>query len=221
MRKLHQSVLNKIAKDHPEAAQYLIGIRHPAASREPLPAAKHTVGSAARIAGWAKYARECNGPLETRDQPLEMWLPDLKLHTANRMIGSDSMHAQSHAKKTSRAAVFQFRGPVWKFASRVHLFFLQELASGAHTMDTDNLWTKHVQDALCDRDGIGILPHDGQEVVGPITRDVRVTGRLGVRVFISPLTRAFRFPTWLLPHLPPATAAELERAIDLAMEAGE
>jgi hypothetical protein len=209
-----------IADQHPDIAQQLIGIRHPAGSREPLPAAKHTHGQSARIMHAAELARRENGPLEFRDAPLELWLNGLKLHTANDMIGSGAKGAQLHSKRDSQAAVFAYRGPLWRFNSRVAIFYLQELASRAHVMDSDNPWTKHLQDALCIK-GIGVLRDDDNDHVGPITRDVRVTGRLGVRVFISPLTRAFRFPSWLLPHLPPATAAELERAIDMAMEAGE
>ena len=127
--------------------------------------------------------------MEVRREPLVIWLPEFWMDSVNNMIGRGRKKAQEIAKKEARDTLWNYGGELWRIEGMVDVEFVQLRDDYAHVMDSDNLYCKHLLDALTKKHGLGILADDSPRFVRRVSKwnEVRTGGEVGVRIRILPI----------------------------------
>lgn len=123
-----------------------------------------------RIDWQRKEAQARGAQLEVRNEALLIKLPDVKLPSVNRLIGSRKKDAQKEAKHSAQMVLWTYKGQLWRFTEPVYVAFVQVAPIGARLIDVDNLYTKHILDALT-KSGVGVIEDDSPKHVVRVVKE--------------------------------------------------
>lgn len=172
-RHLHPSVERAIRRQHPDLQ---LGELEPKNKNR-------------RVKELLVCARRVGQQLHVLEQSLSIWLDGFRLRSVNAVIGSGRKSAQESAKREAQRAVWSYTGPLWKFERRVDVTFVQFARLASKVTDSDNLYTKHLLDALTHAGGLGVIHDDNPTYVRFVTRgsNLKDTNIVGVRIDIVPV----------------------------------
>lgn len=170
---MHPSIMRAIRRQHPELQIGEIEAKN----------------KNRRVKAELVNARRAGQSLSVSNKPLTIWLQGFRLRSVNTVLASGRKKAQESAKREAQHVMWHYQGDLWKFDRQVDVKFVQHLNMRGRLVDSDNLYTKHLLDALTHAGGLGVIHDDEPDYVRYVTRgsNISQSNMLGVRIDITPV----------------------------------